>query len=311
MIPGTFRVLVPSWHQKNGLTAWECRNGATVVQLHYSADPEKTKDWAERAAKSFPGGIEGAQWQQEMEIEAEAKFGARVYPDVTDATHVIDDIEIPPDDLKWRVIDPGYHDPLCCLWIAWTKDPKTGDKRYVVYREHYQAGWLLEKHIPRILELSGSEEYQSTLIDPVAFRDTLEGGEASIAERLARAGIHCGPAHRPAKKYHAIGPVGNLLRMRDNGQPLMKFTRSCVMTFRDVTQLRYDKATESNHQKHNAGEKPMDVNDHATDCLGYFACTVVGERAEKVRASRRAAMRDYDRPDWSAEAEYAGVTEIS
>lgn len=307
MIEGTYKILVPSWSPKQGLVTWENENGATVLQLHYSADPDKSEAWAEEFSKTFPGGMEGPLWQQEMEIEWEAKSGSRVYPEVSERTHVVEPYQIPADAPKWRVIDPGLHDPLCCLWIAWTKDPATGDKHFVVYREHYRANWTLEQHAPVITKMSGDEEYELTLIDPVAFRATLEGGEASIGDRFARMGIRCSQATRSSKKHLSIPRLAELVRLQSNGHPLLKFMRNCPMTYRDMSQLRYEEKRESHLLRKNPGERPLDVNDHACDCLIYFACTVNGERAEKRRKQRKERVGGWARENWVEEAEYVGV----
>ena len=57
------------------------------MRLHYSADPNKDPDtergqkWLQAQLRGYPGGMAGAQWQQEMEINFKIRSGKKVFPD--------------------------------------------------------------------------------------------------------------------------------------------------------------------------------------------------------------------------------------
>nr|NIP40490.1 hypothetical protein [Candidatus Aenigmarchaeota archaeon] len=61
------------------------RQGVPVVELHYSSFPGKDSEteegiaWRKEFLKGFPGGIEGAKWQKEMEMNF-AKARAKWFP---------------------------------------------------------------------------------------------------------------------------------------------------------------------------------------------------------------------------------------
>lgn len=303
MIEGSYQVLVPSYHAKQGLVAWRNHNGATILQLHYSADPEKTDEWAEQAAKKYPGGIDGSLWQQEMEIEAEARYGRKVFQEFSVSSHVVRDFAIEEDAPRWRGIDPGYHDPLACLWFA-----LVGDTVFV-YREHYEQHWTLEQHAPVIKARSAKEEYEFTFIDPSAYKDTLEGGTASVADRFAKLGMKVVPANRARRKYLQIPALAELMRLHENGEPRLKIFESCHHTIREVSGYRWREQSEFMVLNKNAGETPIDKDDHTVDVLLYFASTIDPSR---VRARRRTrfSMRVEGRhgsEDYETDAAYVGM----
>ena len=68
-----------------GLRAWETADGFQVLELHYTADPAKDPDrqgtkWVQQCVKGYPGGMEGAGWKTEMEIDYAAGGGEKMFP---------------------------------------------------------------------------------------------------------------------------------------------------------------------------------------------------------------------------------------
>jgi len=70
-----------------GIETYVTESGIRVMRLHYSADPRKDPDtergqkWLQAQLKGYDGGIAGADWQQEMEINFRIKSGKKVFPD--------------------------------------------------------------------------------------------------------------------------------------------------------------------------------------------------------------------------------------
>lgn len=71
-------------HLMKGMTAEDLPNGIRFVRLHYSADPEKTEDWAakERSTEADP-----RNWDKQMEMRRVVTEGMPVFPRYVDRTH--------------------------------------------------------------------------------------------------------------------------------------------------------------------------------------------------------------------------------
>lgn len=287
MIPGTQKVLVDSWFPRKAMTRHENNNGATVLWIHHSADPSKDNAWAEDFAKTFPGGRKGGPWRSEMDGEADAYAGGRVFPDFSLNTHVIPRIQVPDEWPKWRVIDPGLENALACIFF--TLDPF--NEMLLVFDEHYQSGWPeIEKHAQVIKGKTGRHEIQYTLIDPSAFARTLAGGGTSVADLFVRHGIPCSPAYRAAHKRDQIPALAELIRVRDSGEPRFKVMDHCTNTIRELLGYRWKPKL---HDDRNAPDEPVKFDDHAVDCCLYMAAAVSPERAAATFAHKDPLMPWY------------------
>lgn len=101
-------------HEAEGLRIWRnADNGFTVVQLHHTADPAKrTVEWRRDAER----GLTKAQAAQELDINYEAMFGERVWPQFGDFRSKIvvpegEYPEVPAGIRCWGGFDFGTHNP--------------------------------------------------------------------------------------------------------------------------------------------------------------------------------------------------------
>lgn len=86
--------------EMRGIAKFRSKDGVAGVRVHYSADPDKDPatpkgaEWFAEELRRMPGGYEGSDWQQHMEICPQAVTGDRVLPmwfKIADRV-VIDDI---------------------------------------------------------------------------------------------------------------------------------------------------------------------------------------------------------------------------
>lgn len=278
MIPGSHKLVIPGHGRKDrGLEYWRNHNGLAVMRLHYSVDPEKDESWVEKAAKAFPGGRNGPAWRGEMECDPDAHRGGRVFPDFAEATHVFRPVTIERHWKRYRVIDPGYRHECACAWFAIDDDGTVW-----LYREHYQAGWNVERNAAAIKALSGKEKYEFTLIDPSAFQKTLAGGGRSVADLFVDAGLIVNPAYRSSHKKDQIPALAALINLQDNGEPRFKVFDTCPNAIRELKNYRW-RTTRSDEQ--DAPEEPVKIDDDVVDCCLYMALSVdpeaVREQAER------------------------------
>jgi len=86
------------------------RNGYAVAWLHYSADPMKNPEWAEKERASYPS---LDLWNQEMEIDFTKASGRRVFPMFNEDLHIERNMKPIPHVPIWRFWDFGWYHPAC------------------------------------------------------------------------------------------------------------------------------------------------------------------------------------------------------
>ena len=109
-----------------GISTWKNPHGISIFRLHYSADPDKTPEWA---AKQKEAMTNAADYEQEYEINFSSKLGTLIYQLQDEAT-LESSFPIPKDWTRYFALDPHPVVPHAALWIACDK---WGD--YWAYRE--------------------------------------------------------------------------------------------------------------------------------------------------------------------------------
>lgn len=253
-----------------GIQLWKNKNGFAVLWIHYTADPEKSEEWAAKVSTKYPGGKEGKGWQAEMEIDFMARTGGRVWPEFNRATHVYDPTIVfkewggqpPPHWPRFRTIDPGLHNPTACLWVA-----IDGDDAFWVYREHYQSGWSIPQHAQAIRGGTGRDRIEFTVIDPSASASTL-ANQNSIAEQFAQEGIFCTPGDN--RVSDGLTAVAEAMRIADYGEPRIKVSNDCPNTINEILGYRWRTLTDVLAQRRGVYEEPVKKDDHTCDALRYL-----------------------------------------
>lgn len=97
-----------------GISTWKNPHGISIFRLHYSADPDKTPQWAARqkAAMTNP-----ADYEQEYEINFSAKLGTLIYQ-MSDEATLEKSFAIPANWTRYCALDPHPVVPHAFLWIA-------------------------------------------------------------------------------------------------------------------------------------------------------------------------------------------------
>ena len=177
-----------------------------------------------------------------------AAFAGAVYKTFSRKTHVIEPFDIPKDWPRYRAIDWGFNNPFVCLWLARDKD-----RRWYVYAEHYQARESLAYHAERIKRISGKERYRTTWADHDA-QDRFEFEKLGITTLPAKKDIHLG-----------IEAVQTALKVQGDGKPRLFIFKNCTHTIKEMTGYKWAEGTETKDAK----DRPLEVNDHACDCVRY------------------------------------------
>ena len=274
--PGTFKELVKGWekrpkwcHETGGMHFWKNEMDWGVLEIHYSADPDKDEAWAQQAAKKQAGGIEGEKWQGEMEIDVMAKAGRRVLPQFSRATHVINSFTIPEEWPRFRGIDPGYNNPCAVVWVA-----QDGDGTFYVYDLFYEREHTVEKVASAVKARTGRQRFEFTKIghDANARSQTNEG--KTISEQYADHGIFTDISY--VKNEDAVPYMSDLFTVRENGEPQVKVfdTTNIQPLIWELERWRFPDLTEQQKLTQNEKEKPLSKDDHAIHALRNVICNV-------------------------------------
>lgn len=262
MIPGSHQTVIDSWAPQRGIQFWRNRNGFAVVQLHYSAFPERDEEWAAKHSREYPGGRQGKLWRREQELDWGAWSGSRVYEEFDRSTHVISmrPEDIPPEWARFRAIDPGYNAPCGVMWVACD-----GDGVLYVYDELYERKKTVREMASLIKAKTRRQEFQFTLLDPNdGFKQTQAGSGATIAEQFAQEGIVCNPW--TGNKRVGMDAVAQALKIRDDGQANLRVLEHCRNTIFEFENYRYMEIEEEKKDLIAVKEKPIDVHDHLMAC---------------------------------------------
>ncbi len=196
----------------------------------------------------------------------------------SNAKHVIDPFPIPDDWLRFRSMDWGSASPFSVGWWAVASDPRGPIQRgaLVRYREWYgakdsgdgaKAGLKLtaEEVAHGIIRKSANEHIKYTVLDPSAFK---QDGGPSIAERMAKAGVHGLRPADNARVSRVGGAIGgwDMMRYRIkgvDGVPMIYCFHTCVDSIRTIPVLQHDP------------DKPEDLDTESEDHAGdewRYAC---------------------------------------
>lgn len=212
-------------------------------------------------------------------------FEGAVYEEFRRDVHVIKPFKIPDHWPRFVGIDHGYRNPSAWVWCAVGEDGEV-----YVYREFYQAGWLINEIIngkregrvklPGVLSLMkhGTEfkdKIQQAFIDPSTKARRGTTGESDFDEYyrllpkdfplyMAKNDVQVGIDR--VKSYMKIHPK--------TGKPNLYIFDTCTNLIEEITQYRYPELKPGQNGKRPEHEKPLKVNDHALDALRYVVVTL-------------------------------------
>jgi PBSX family phage terminase large subunit len=185
-----------------------------------------------------------------------------VYTEWDPDKHLVDPFPIPKNWRRVRCIDFGYTNPFACVWLAISPDGVV-----YVYRLWYRTRTLIEDHAKKIVELTGDELIEETVIDP----ESPEG-----IRRLSNNGVIGITAYNDIQT--GIEAVAQRLRRNT-----LKIFRDCLVEVDPELEARkkvttideefdsyhYPAEEKQDERDKNYTEKPVDKDNHALDALRY------------------------------------------
>lgn len=288
-----------------GVAMRETAAGIRVMLLHYSANPDMAGARLEHERAKYSS---VAYWNQEMEMEAHALEGQRVYEGFDPGVHVIADELVPRRGCRFMAIDPHPRTPHAALWVLidrwgdWyayrelfpsrvcgqvrnLRDTEP-DNSYTV-REYAETIAVLEGNRIEWVNAERDDEYGIYRDQPggerVLYRFMDQAGKGfqasdesalleSYAKRYDRSGIHCSDPMRS----HGSGEdaVRELLKLRVHDQhglwPRLHIAASLVELQLELLRYRY-RLIRTWTDTRELKQEGVEARCHLIDTLRYLA----------------------------------------
>ena len=194
-------------------------------------------------------------------------FEGQIYTEFDRAKHVYDSVEIGKYWERFRVIDHGYTNPTCCLYVAIDHDGCMW-----IDDEHYEKSLTIRENATIIRNKHPEYDSELTLMDPSCFSSTMQhqGKVVSVADEYRDYGIVAiSPYDRDGWKAEGIGI--NLVKQRLKENKL-RINKRCENTISEILKYRWRDLSSSQMTGRNAPEQPVDKDNHACDNLRYACC---------------------------------------
>jgi PBSX family phage terminase large subunit len=256
---------------------------------------EKLQEWTAKGINYVLGKLArltGVRKKRYLENKWASAEGA-VYEDFNEDIHLINEVQLPEFQRRFRSIDFGFRNPFVCQW--WGEDY---DKRLYLYREIYQTGLLVADAAIEIVRLEAGLSLDEVAAMKAKYKDyadedgrfwrelrslarAREKIDGSVADHDAedRATLDkYGISTVAAKKavHNGIQAVQARLRVQEDRKPSLFVVRGARVTM-DMALKDAGKPTST--QEEISGyvwndatkkEEPIKVDDHGQDAKRYM-----------------------------------------
>ena len=280
-----------------GISDYITKDGLRVVKVHYSADPDKDvsttegKKWMAKALLGYPGGLEGAKWRREMEIDFNAQGGQLVFPQMEEFR---ERIYIPPFKEmpdNWHLYGGfDYAGRGTTAFVVIAHDRKNDDY-YCVY-EYYKKN---AGYVATCDHIKNYEHYYMLdwmVADPSMWAKTQERSGVtdlvSMAQLFSEQGVHFIKGARGGDTEFAElineqmwGKMNKKKGAHTN--PRYRILQTCNNHWSEMSQWRYSEWANATGQHKNVKKSMVDKNNHTIDAAKYvFKMLSSNWMAEKV-----------------------------
>lgn len=210
------------------------------------------------------------------------KHSGLIYREFDRKTHVVDEIELPGNDMYYRTMDFGAGNPTACLWI------RTNGNQFWVYDEYYQTEKTTDYHAGQILARHPQTFFTANFADP--------SGKQSMLD-YAHFGLHLTPANKQILDTltgtmkspndqdwvaYGISQVRQWLKVQSSTrEPRLLISSKCVNLIKEIETYHWEEGREQ------LKDVPHKTNDHALDALRYFAVSYQRFRKKQYRQPPR------------------------
>ena len=280
-----------------GVSDYITKDGVRVLKVHYSADEDKDvstpkgKEWMAKALLGYPGGMIGAKWRREMEIDFNAQGGQLVFQQMDEHREriLIPTMDKIPDD--WRLYGGfDYAGRGTTAFIVIAHDRKNDD--YYCIHEYYMKNAGYVATCDHIKDYKLYDMFDWIVADPSMWAKTQERAGVtelvSMAQLFSEQGVHFIKGSRGGDTEFAElineqmwGKMNAKKGVHNN--PRYRIFANCTNHWSEMSQWRYSEWANATGQYKNVKETMIDKNNHSIDAAKYvFKMLSSNWMAEKV-----------------------------
>jgi len=275
-----------------GISYYTTKDQVSVARLHYSADPEKNPRspegalWLDRTSSGWTGGIAGADWQQEYELNFEIEAGLKIFPsfDTTHYPHFTYDPsarDSPQIERHWPIwcgMDWGTVNPT-----VFTVHAMESATRVYQFDEVVCIGKAPSEVVEELRSKWYFEYIRGFVGDPSIWR-SIPSDRApqagvrrmtSVGRMFQQAGVFI---QRGANHVGVDADFITLLKdnlWRDKDSPVWKISRKCTWTISELRKIQWlENETEASRDKNDEPERIRSKGVDAFDANKYFCMSV-------------------------------------
>ena len=244
-------------------------------------------------------------------------FKGQFFSEFRQSIHMVDPFPIPDDWPKYRAIDFGRTAPFVCLWFA--VKPGQDKPRVFCYREYKQENTDADINFERVVELSGDEVYEWTVLDSACFAAHKNarfnrGQGDTIADEAWRKGINAQPSPKDRKAGWNL--MHQHLRWNEFDEETGNFEKvePKMVYFKRRTPYIEKTLPSLVHDENDPDDLDTDGPDHAVDANSYFLQafhTGFNNTVEPRDIKPDSRQKDREKKQGSVANQIAAITEGS
>ena len=266
-----------------GIAKGTTHEGVRVMRIHYTADPDKDPatpvgaKWLVKELVGCHGGMDGAKWQREYEINPDAVSGQLVFPAMMlqKSKIIIQPFEIPE---TWEI--SASFDYAGRGFSAFLVHAKAkGESDFYTIWEWCKQNAGRSATAEAIKTCPYFNRFSFIVADPSIWADTQIRDAASsvsdelvsVAQLFAEKGIHFIKGNKGGD--HAFAELVNTELWQDiqaTRQPTYRIFNTCPEHIREMSAWRYNDWSAGTQVHKNLKETMVDKDNHTIDCAKYY-----------------------------------------
>lgn len=286
---------LPEGHLPRGLRSFVTMSGNPILEVHYSADPDKRPEteqgasWLKRASSRYTGGVKSPEWQREMEIRYNAAGGFLIFPELSNPLSKIWHRPLTPRDvISMNLKLYGGYDfgqRSSSAFTIWGQSP---ERVWYLIDEIYEPCLNYVDHCRRIKEnpYVAAGMVKKIVCDPQMSAEVhaTKRGNVSTLSLFEGEGVMMTPGLKGADMLFM-----QLLKhwWSDPENIGCHICENCWNSKREFQGLRWHVYKNKTAMDRNQPEKIMDKNNHTFDSGAYLHATMPKPPLMKAQGTKR------------------------
>ncbi len=245
-------------------------NGFVVATLHFTAEKAKRVPHWEKGARA---GMVPAMFEREYNIQYDALFGQKVFPQIHDNPDKIIVKEFPTvlsSQICWGGFDFGLRNPTS-FHVYTVFDNPDGKKCIHCIWEHYEPTENIESLVVTLKKCPYFEQIRWIAYDPkLDAKDQAGIRTTSVHEQLRKSGLRKMLAGDRTFEETFLVLMRGYWKDLDTQEATFKVWNRCPNMIQEIKDMIYVTMSERVLRTKDYREKMIDKKNHALDDLKYF-----------------------------------------